>query len=145
MRLLASCVARLAATLVLVGLLAFLHSPSALQAAEQRVADPRELPRFPPVPVRQAIDTFKLRKGFRLELVAAEPLVTEPIAFAFDEDGRLFVIEMNDFSQASSSHSGQVKRLEDTDGDGRFDKATVFASDLRWPSAIHCYSGGVLV
>jgi putative membrane-bound dehydrogenase-like protein len=116
-----------------------------LFAAERRVVDQKDLPRFPPVAAREALSTFQLRKGFRLELVAAEPLVTDPIAFAFDEDGRLFVIEMNDFPDRGEKKFGQVKRLEDIDGDGRFDKATVFAKDLHWPSAIHCYGGGVLV
>jgi putative membrane-bound dehydrogenase-like protein len=107
--------------------------------------DPKALPKFPPVAARDALNTFELRKGFRLELVAAEPLVTDPIVFAFDEDGRLFVVEMNDFPERAEQRLGQVRRLEDTDGDGRFDKSTVFAKGLRWPSAIHCYGGGVFV
>src|SRR5881409_2005189 len=144
MRLLVSCILRLAIALVLLALLALPRWPSSLHAAEQRVADPKELPGFPPVAVADALNTFQLRKGFHLELVAAEPLVTDPIALAFDEDGRLFVIEMNDYPERKQRR-GQVRRLEDTDGDGRFDKATVFAKDLRWPSAIHCYGGGVFV
>src|SRR4030095_13686436 len=116
-----------------------------LRAAEQRAADPKELPKFPPVAAQDALNTFQLKKGFRQELVAVEPLVTEPIALSFDEDGRLFVVEMNDFPDGDKQHPGQVKRLEDTDGDGRFDKATVFADGLHWPSAIHCYGGGVFV
>jgi putative membrane-bound dehydrogenase-like protein len=116
----------------------------ALRAAQERVADPKDLPRFPPVAAADALNTFQLRKGFRLELVAAEPLVIDPIALAFDADGRLFVIEMNDYPD-HSARLGQVRRLEDTDGDGRFDKSTVFAKGLRWPSAIHCYAGGLFV
>src|SRR5262249_29227561 len=115
-----------------------------LHAGEQRVADPKDLPRFPPVAARDALNTFQVRKGFHLELVAAEPLVIDPIAFAFDEDGRLFVVEMNDYNDGKQRR-GQIKRLVDTDGDGRFDKATGFAKDLRWPSGIHCYGGGVFV
>jgi putative membrane-bound dehydrogenase-like protein len=122
----------------------YLLGATPLVAAEERVADPKDLPRFPPVAVSSALDTFQLRKGFRLELVAAEPLVIDPIAFAFDEDGRLFVIEMNDYPDRSE-RLGQVKRLVDVDGDGRFDKGTVFAKGLRWPSAVHCYAGGVFV
>jgi len=139
MRLWVICISWLAAGLIL------MHRPSTLLAAEQRVADPKDLPRFQPVTAQQALNTFQLRKGFRLELVAAEPLVTEPIALAFDEDGRLFVVEMNDFSQGDGQPPGQVKRLEDTNGDGHFDKSTVFADHLHWPSAIHCYAGGVFV
>jgi putative membrane-bound dehydrogenase-like protein len=114
-----------------------------LDAAEERVADPKDLPRFPPVAARDALDTFQLRAGFRLEQVAVEPLVIDPIAFAFDADGRLFVVEMTDYNR--QGRHGQIRRLVDSDGDGRFDKATVFAKELRWPSAIHCYGGGVLV
>ncbi|HWB07493.1 MAG TPA: PVC-type heme-binding CxxCH protein, partial [Verrucomicrobiales bacterium] len=116
-----------------------------LHAAPEQVADPKALPKFPPVAAADALNTFQLKKGFRLELVAAEPLVTEPIAIAFDEDGRLFVVEMNDYPDGGKQHTGQVKRLVDTDGDGRFDKATVFAGGLHWPSAVHCYGGGVFV
>jgi len=126
------CSLRLAIALAL---LAFPRWPSTMHAAEQRVADPKELPRFPHVAASDALDTFQLRKGFRLELVAAEPLVTDPIALAFDVDGRLFVLEMNDYPDGKQ-HRGRVRRLVDTDGDGRFDKATVFAKDLRWPSIL---------
>src|SRR5262245_7296239 len=68
-----------------------------LHGAEERVVDPKALPKFPPVAAQDALNTFQLGKGFRLELVAAEPLVTDPIALSFDEDGRLFVVEMNDY------------------------------------------------
>src|SRR5678815_1807495 len=130
---------RLAAALVLLALLVPLRWSSMLLAAEQRVVDPMALPKFPPVAARDALNTFQLRKGFRLELVAGEPLVTDPIALAFDEDGRLFVVEMNDYPENAPQYRGHVKRLEDTDGDGRFDKSTVFAKGLRWPAAIACY------
>jgi putative membrane-bound dehydrogenase-like protein len=132
---------RLVAVLFLLDLLCGL----ALVAAEQPVTDPKVMPKFPPVAARDALNTFQLKKGFRLELVAAEPLVTDPIALAFDEDGRLFVVEMNDYPERGEQHLGQIKRLEDTDGDGRFDKATVFAKNLRWPAAIFCYGGGLFV
>ncbi|HKQ38253.1 MAG TPA: dehydrogenase, partial [Verrucomicrobiae bacterium] len=114
-------------------LIAALLLAATAYAAEDRVTDPKDLPRFPPVTVRNALSTFQLRNGFRLELVASEPLVSDPIALAFDEDGRLFVAEMNDYNR--KEHRGRVSRLVDTDGDGRFDKATVFAKDLHWPSA----------
>src|SRR5262245_38272927 len=70
---------RLAAALVLPALLVSLHWSSMLLAAEQHVVDPNALPKFPPVAARDALNTFQLRKGFRLELVAAEPLVSDPI------------------------------------------------------------------
>src|SRR5262245_14001318 len=122
-----------AAALVLLALLTSLRWSSTLVAAQPPVAAPKALPKFPPVTTRDALSTLQLRKGFRLELVAAEPLVIDPIALAFDEDGRLFVVEMKDYPERGEQHLGQVKRLEDTDGDGRFDKATVFAKNLHWP------------
>jgi putative membrane-bound dehydrogenase-like protein len=143
-RIFVSYISGLAAAAVLMALLILLGLSPALRAAEQRVADPKDLPRFRSVAAGDALKTFQLRKGFRLELVAAEPLVVDPIAFGFDADGRLFVVEMNDYPE-HRQRLGQVKRLDDSDGDGRFDKATVFAKELRWPSAIHCYGGGVFV
>jgi len=137
--------ARLTEALVLLALLAPLRWSSMLLGAQEPVVDPKALPKFPPVAVRDALNTFQLRKGFRLELVAAEPLVTDPIALAFDEDGRLFVVETNDYPERGDQLLGQVRRLEDTDADGRFDKSTVFAKGLRWPAAIACYGGGVFV
>jgi len=141
------CASRLRGLFILLALLTSLRGPAiSLHAAEQqRTADPKELPRFLPVAARDALKTFQLKQGFRLELVAAEPLVTEPIAIAFDEDGRLFVVEMKDYPDGAQQPSGQVTRLEDTDGDGRFDKSSVFAKGLHWPSAIHCYGGGLFV
>ncbi|MBA4146531.1 MAG: c-type cytochrome [Verrucomicrobia bacterium] len=105
----------------------------------------RDLPSFPAVEVADAVGTFQIKPGFRLELIASEPLVVDPIALSFDEDGRLFVIEMRDYSERRDERLGRVKMLEDTNGDGRFDKSTVYAEGLPWPTAIICYGGGVFV
>src|SRR5262245_26512939 len=145
MRRLVRPISRLAIALILLVLLATLHWSLPPLAAQQPVVDPKALPKFPPVSASEALGTFQLKKGFRLELVAAEPLVTDPIALAFDEDGRLFVVEMNDYPERGEQHLGQIKRLEDSDGDGRFDKSTVFAKNLRWPAAIFRYGGGLFV
>ena len=78
-----------------------------------------------------------------LELVASEPEVTSPVAIAWDEDGRLYVAEMTDYPAAKAS--GRIRRLEDRDGDGRYEHATVFADGLPFPNGVlPCY-GGVLV
>src|SRR6185436_4371449 len=89
--------------------------------------------------------TFQIKEGFRIELASAEPLVVDPVAMAFDEDGRLFVVEMRDYSERRDEHLGRVRMLTDTDGDGKFDKSTVYADNLAWPTAIICWNGGVFV
>lgn len=63
--------------------------------------DPGEIPDIPPVEPGHALETFRIKTGFRLELVAHEPLVVDPIQLAFDEDGRLYVVELKDGSSVS--------------------------------------------
>jgi len=124
-------------------LLASLDWSSSVHAAEQRVAD-RKTFRDPTGGGEGCAEHLSTQKRLSSRTCRAEPLVADPIAFAFDADGRLFVIEMNDYPDRKQ-HRGQVRRLEDTDGDGRFDKSTVFARDLRWPSRHPCHDGGVFV
>src|SRR5262249_5169098 len=92
--------------------------------------------------------TFRIHPGFRIELAAAEPLLASPVAVDFDEDGRLYVVEFLEFNQNTSKHShgrGRIRLLEDTDGDGVYDKSTIFLDNLNWPTAVCCYDGGVFV
>ena len=90
---------------------------------------------------------FRIKPGWRLELVAAEPVVSSPVAMAFDEHGRLFVVERpnNPSGTGTNAHSGRIRLLEDPEGEGEFHTSTVFADNLRLPSAIACYGGGVFV
>jgi putative membrane-bound dehydrogenase-like protein len=78
-----------------------------------------------------------------IELVAAEPEVASPVAIAWDERGRLYVAEMLDYPEATTA--GRIKRLEDHDGDGRFERSTVFAEGLPFPNGVMPCFGGVLV
>lgn len=113
-------------------------------AAEPTVSE-SDLPRVPATEPASVLSTFEVRPGVRLDLVADEPLVVDPIAMCFDEDSRLFVVEMRDYSERRDERLGRIRMLEDTDGDGRMDKSTVFAENLPWPTALIWYGGGLFV
>ncbi len=117
-----------------------------------------EVELIPPTEPKDAEATFEVEPGFRIELVAAEPLVMDPVGMSFDERGRLFVAEMRGYNQGNrvpcadarklaleTEKLGCVKLLEDTNGDGRFDKSTVYVDNLIWPNGIFAYDGGVFV
>lgn len=118
---------------------------------------PDRFERFAPVEPKRAESTFRVQAGFRMELIAAEPLVTDPVAMTIDESGRAFVVEMNDYpytdatkhrpwqENPTDSPIGRVRMLVDSDRDGVYDRGTIFASDLSWPSGILCHQGGVIV
>jgi putative membrane-bound dehydrogenase-like protein len=92
-----------------------------------------------------------------MELVAAEPLVIDPVAAAFDEDGRLYVVEMSDYPHVKPENDrpfaentldppvGRLKLLTDRDGDGIFDASTILAEKLSWPTGVVPWKGGVFV
>src|SRR5688572_26728286 len=88
--------------------------------------------------------TFEIEPGFRIELVAIEPLVADPVAMEIDEYGRMYVVEMHGYP-LDLSGSGKVMLLTDTNGDGRMDKSTVFAEGLKLPTGIMRWKKGVLV
>ncbi len=98
----------------------------------------------PPFPAQEALQTFHLPPGFEIELVAAEPLVSDPVAAAFDGRGRLFVLEMGDYPMQSEPQ-GRVVVLEDSGGDGRFDRSHVYADGLAFPTGLMPWKEGVLV
>ena len=100
--------------------------------------------REPPLSPEDALGTFQLPPGFRIELVAAEPEIADPVAMAFDAQGRLYVVEMADYPLAPEP-KGRIKLLEDRDADGRFEHSTVFADQLHFPSGVMAWRDGVLV
>lgn len=116
-----------------------------------------DFPSTPPLEPQAAAKSFHVLDGFELQLIAAEPLVTDPVALTYDADGRAYVCEMNDYpytdkaahkpSQENPTDQsiGRVRLLTDTDGDGVFDKATVFAEGLSWPTGAACWKGGIFV
>lgn len=107
-----------------------------------------ELPRIAALEPAEALKAFQTRPGFRVEIVASEPLIRDPVAIEFDEDGRLFVVEMpayNQYANPAFMGYGCVKLLEDIDNDGRYETSTVYADRLETPTAIACYDGGIFV
>src|SRR5262245_25731534 len=89
-----------------------------------------------------------LAPNLELQLAAREPNVVDPVAIAFDADGRMFVVEMRDYPtgmDGKGAPGGRVKLLEDADGDGYFEKSTLFADGLQYPTSVLPWRGGVLV
>ena len=107
----------------------------------------------PPAPVLDASaerETFRVPPGFRVELVAAEPLVVDPVAMDWDELGRLYVVEMRGYmpdieGRGEDRPVGRVVVLEDLDDDGRMDRSTPLLEGLVLPRAIAVLPEGVLV
>lgn len=126
------------ATLVLM-----LVAAAALQA--QRPSSPsRSRSAGPPYAPQDALKTFRLVDDFQIELFAAEPLISDPVAMEVDEDGRLYVVEMHGYP-LDVAGSGRVMLLDDTNGDGRPDRSRVFADGLRLPTGIMRWKNGVIV
>lgn len=93
-----------------------------------------------------ALKSFRLDPGLRIELVASEPMIADPVDLCFDERGRMFVVENNGYNRdAKIRPRSRVKRLEDTDGDGRMDRVALFADDLDYAQGVLCVQGGLLV
>ena len=105
----------------------------------------KELPRIKPLEPRGGLASFRIHPGFRLEPVATEPLVTDPVSVCYDADGRLYVVEMRGYPYPEKTPSGNVIRLDDRDDDGRFETRTVFLDGLSWPTGIVPYDGGVFI
>ncbi len=103
-----------------------------------------------PLAPAHALETFYMPPGYRLELVASEPLVRDPVAIDWDPAGRLWVVEMPGYMRdvaARDEHDpiGRVVVLEDDDGDGRMDRRTIFAEGLVMARALKVLERGVLV
>lgn len=91
---------------------------------------------------------FRVPADLALTLVASEPNVVDPVALTFDEQGRMFVVEMRDYPYGIGPErkpGGTVRLLEDLDGDGKFEKASLFAEGLSFPTSIAPWKGGVVV
>jgi mono/diheme cytochrome c family protein/glucose/arabinose dehydrogenase len=98
----------------------------------------------------QELSSFQLEKGLKIQLVASEPMVQDPVVTTFDADGRLWVVEMRGFMPAIDGSGenepvGRVSVLEDTSGDGVMDVSRIYLDSLVMPRAIALVWGGALV
>ena len=108
---------------------------------------------LPPPPVlspQEALKTFKLQDGLKIELVAAEPLVEDPVSITFGPDGRMWVVEfrgyMHDLNGGGEDQpTGRIKVLESTQNDGKYDKSMIFLDGLILPRAVLPMRDGALV
>ena len=106
--------------------------------------------RAPVLSPKEALRTFSMPPGYRLELVASEPLIQDPIAIDWDPAGRLWAIELPGYMRdikASGEYEpiGRIVVLQDSNGDGAMDRRTVFADGLIQPLAMKVLEQGVLV
>ena len=109
-----------------------------------------KLPPPKPLTAAEELKTFKVQPGYKVELFASEPMIECPIAMSWDEKGRMYVVEMRGYmhtvdGQGEDQPNGIISILEDTDGDGKADKRTLFADGLVLPRAVCAVNGGALV
>ncbi|MBA3313786.1 MAG: neutral/alkaline non-lysosomal ceramidase N-terminal domain-containing protein [Planctomycetota bacterium] len=107
--------------------------------------NPAGEPALSPEDERQS---FHLPDGFEIDLVASEPLIADPVSFAFGPDGRLWVVEMGDYPRGGDGNGapgGKIKVLTDENADGVFDHATVFVDGLSFPNGVIPWRDGALV
>lgn len=98
----------------------------------------------------EALESFQIESGLKLQLVASEPMIQDPVVSTFDEDGKLWVVEMRAYmpnmeGEGEREPIGRISVLRDTDGNGIMDASTVYMDSLIMPRAVAVVSGGVLV
>jgi putative membrane-bound dehydrogenase-like protein len=138
----------------ILGLSMFIYTCKITQSSLKRDAAGKIVVNTSPSPQylspQESLKAIHLQKGYHLELVASEPMIHEPVAIAWDGNGRMFVAEMNTYMQDAEGSDEmkpvcKVKRLEDTNGDGKMDKSVVFIDNLLLPRLILTLDDRLLV
>jgi mono/diheme cytochrome c family protein/glucose/arabinose dehydrogenase len=98
----------------------------------------------------EELETFQIEPGFKVQLVASEPLIEDPVLIQFDENGRLWVVEMRGYmtdldGSEEDQPIGRISILEDENGDGEMDKSTIYLDNLVMPRALGLIKGGALI
>jgi putative membrane-bound dehydrogenase-like protein len=142
---------------IVLGILALstlIYTCKVSQQALKRDADGKIIVNTTPSPAylspEESMKTIHLQKGYHLELVASEPMIHEPVAIVWDGNGRLYVAEMNTYMQDVDGTGEMkpvcsVKRLEDTNGDGKMDKSVIFIDHLVLPRMLLSLDDRILV
>src|SRR4051812_26655931 len=97
---------------------------------------------------QESLAMMQTKPGLRVELVAAEPLIVDPVAIDWGPDGKLWVVEMRDYPMGMDGNwksGSRIKVLEATHGDGKYDKATVFLDNLPFATGITAWRKGALI
>src|SRR5688572_5992472 len=116
------------------------------EETERILHDPTTLP----LTADETLKSFRVPKGYHVELVASEPLISEPAAITWDANGRMYVAQLETYMQTVEGKNqydvgSRVMLLEDTNNDGRMDKSTVFVDKLIAPRMILCVGDELLV
>ncbi len=108
-----------------------------------------DAPTDPPKSPEESLACFQVEPGLRVELVAAEPLVFDPVSIGFDEQGRMIVVEYSDYPEGPKNPAdpplSRIVMLEDTNADGRMDRRHLFADHLNFAHSLMPFRGGLLV
>lgn len=129
---------------------------------KQRIpfAELLKVPGPAPKSPQDSLKALHVKPGFEAMLVAAEPLVQDPVFIDWDAKGRMWVVEMGDYpfapgektkdgsvgqEKVSDLQTGRVKILEDTNGDGVYDKSTLFLDGLKHPTGLAPWKNGVFI
>jgi len=108
---------------------------------------PNPIPRPPATPAEETVSRMFVPEGFRVDLIASEPAVHQPVAMAWDERGRLWVAEAHSYPTRRPAGQGEDRLviLSDRDGDGQFESRAVFAEKLNLVSGFELGYGGVWI
>jgi putative membrane-bound dehydrogenase-like protein len=102
----------------------------------------------PPKSPEESLAAMQTKAGFEIKLAAAEPLIVDPVAIDWGPDGKLWVVEMRDYPMGMDGKwkpGSRVKFLEDTNGDGKYDKTTIFVDNLPFATGVMAWRKGVLI
>lgn len=140
----AACCVALISTILWVICVGLPYAVSA--AADDEIA--QELQPVPPKTPGESREAIVVHPEFRVELVASEPDVQDPVAVDFDANGRMYVVQLppyNSYVVDDYTGHGSIRLLEDRDDDGVYEHSRLFADELKYPTAVACWAGGVFV